>query len=390
MKTEKIISCISLGERDCFDLEIDSEFHNFYANGIVVSNSHAFSYAAIAAVTAKLKGEYPKEFFLEALKMAQKKADPFEQVALIQQELPYFGIKLLPPDLVQSNMDFSIEGSDIRFGLSAIKGVAEKALAKLQSFLDKQKTNKFQVFFAAKESGLNIAVLAALIQSGCLQSMGSNRPKMTLEAQVWGKLNERERNYCLINGEKYGYDLINALRDYTNWNDGKPFKETRLATIRKQTAPYMEIFSKNSKFPKFANFIYEKSLLGYSWSGTLREIFVNECPNLKSCDEVKNQVDKDNPVDIVAIVAETKKGKSKAGNDYLRMTVSDETGTITAIMTKDKLARFLDNNTIPAEGEIVHLEGTKNDDGMWLNRCSTYKERIYFRASELKKYEESV
>lgn len=384
MISEKIISCRSLGVQTCFDLEVDAKFHNFYANGVVVSNSHAVAYATVAAITAKLKGEYPQEFFLEALKMSQKKQDPFSEVSLIQQELPYFGIKLLPPDLVKSKMDFSLEGPNIRYGLSAIKGVAAKALEKLQYFLDKDKSNKFQVFHAAKETGLNVAVVSALIQSGCLESLGANRPRMVMEAQIWGKLTDREREYCLNNGDKYGYDLVVALKDYLNWNDGKPFKASRLETIRKHTKPYNDIYKLNASFPRLANYVYETAMLGYSFSQNLRSVFRENHPNLKSCDEIKNYIDKDDAVEGAFKVVEVRKSKSKSGNDYLKLILGDETGSVTAIMVGDKFLRFSSNNEIPKKGEIIHVSGTRNEDGMWVNRISIQQERIYFRLNELK------
>lgn len=346
--------------------------------------SHSLAYSVLTAISVHLKFNYPQQFFLHALRGVQKKPDPFEQITLIQTELPYFGIKLLPPDLVKSKMDFSLEGPDIRYGLSAIKGVAAKALEKLQYFLDKDKSNKFQVFHAAKETGLNVAVVSALIQSGCLESLGANRPRMVMEAQIWGKLSDREREYCLNNGDKYGYDLVVALKDYLNWNDGKPFKESRLETIRKHTKPYNDIYKLNATFPRLANYVYEKAMLGYSFSQNLRNVFSTHS-DLKSCDEIKNQLDKDNSATIVGEVTEIRKSTSKAGNTYMKMVVADETGTITGIMVGEKLARFSANSETPKEGDVVFLEGTKNEDGIWINRCEIQTNKIYFRVNDLKK-----
>lgn len=384
MQLQSVRNIKSIGVKKTLDFQVDHKDHNFYAEGIVVSNSHSVAYSILTAISVYCKFNYPQQFFLEAFRMSQKKQNPFEQISLIQPELPYFGIKLLPPDLIKSNMDFQLEGDDIRYGLSAIKGVAAKALEKLQYFLDKDKTNKFQVFHAAKETGLNIGVVSALIQSGCLESLGKDRPRMVLEAQIWSKLSERERNHCLNVGATYNYDLIVALKDYLNWNDGKPFKESRLTTIRKHTQPYLEIHSKNSKYPEFAAYAYEKALLGYSYSTNLQKVFEKEHPNLISCDKVKNQVDKDENVSIVAVVLEVKKGKSKAGNEYMRLTLGDETGVLTGIMVGEKFVRFAANDKVPKEDEIVHIEGTKNDDGVWINRCEIQNYKIAFRARDLK------
>lgn len=372
-------------ESDTVDLEIDSPDHNFYCNGIVVSNSHSVAYGLTSVISVYCKFNYPKHFFLEALKMSQKKQQPMEEIVQIVQELPYFGIKLLPPDLAKSDMDFTIEGNDIRYGLSAIKGVAEKALSKLRMFIDNQKGNKFQIFQAAKESGLNTLVLSALIQSGCLSSMGSNRARMVYEYQIWNKLNDRERNYLLSNGDKYSFDLIAALKEYVNWVDAKPFKSSRLDTIRKQTAPYLEVYQKNNKYPEFANYAYESALLGFSHSTSLRSVFEKEHPHLQSCDHVKNALDKDDDVSVVGRILEVKKWKSKNGNTTIKVIIYDETGTIETMMCGNKADLYLASNPIPSEDEIIYIEGKKGDGNVWINRMTVQDYKIAFNIKDLKK-----
>jgi hypothetical protein len=49
-------------------------------------------------------------------------------------------------------MNFSIEGRNIRYGLSSIKGISEKSKERLKDFIDKKPTNKLEVFQAAKEA----------------------------------------------------------------------------------------------------------------------------------------------------------------------------------------------------------------------------------------------
>lgn len=347
--------------------------------------SHAVAYSLTSAISVYCKFNYPAYFFLEALKMSQKKQQPMEEIVQIVQELPYFGIKLLPPDLTRSEMDFCLEGNDIRYGLSAIKGVAEKALAKLRMFIDNQKGNKFQIFQAAKESGLNTLILSALIQSGCLSSMGSNRARMVYEYQIWNKLNDRERNYLLANGLNYSFDLIAALKEYLNWVDSKPFKATRLDTIRKQTAPYLEIYTKNNKYPEFANYAYESALLGFSHSTSLRSVFEKEHPMLQSCDHVKNALYKDDNVLMVGRIQEVKKWKSKNGNTTVKVTMYDETGTVEAMMCGNKIDMFLSSNPIPAEDEILYVEGKKGEGNVWINRMSVQDYKIAFNIRDLKK-----
>ena len=109
--------------------------------------AHAFSYGALSAATIFLKFNHTKEFFLAMFKMVKHEQDPFEQIEHLTRELDYFGLKLLPPDLYYSEMDFSIQPEGIRYGLSTIKGISEKKKEKIQEFRTAGKRlNKFEFF----------------------------------------------------------------------------------------------------------------------------------------------------------------------------------------------------------------------------------------------------
>ena len=109
------------------------------------NKSHSISYAMLAAITIYLKFKYPKQFFLSLLKMTRHEPDPIQEISKIQREMHNFGVKLLPPHIIKSQMDFSVEGDDIRFGLLSIKGISEKSIEKLNNFKNNYST-KFEVF----------------------------------------------------------------------------------------------------------------------------------------------------------------------------------------------------------------------------------------------------
>lgn len=386
MQCQSIKTIKSIGVKPTLDFEVNHKDHNFYGEGVVISNSHATAYSQLTALTVYLKFKYPLYFYLECIKNAFKGQDPFYEISQIIPELPYFGIELLPPDLIKSEANFTLEGNNIRFGLGAIKSVNEKSIKNLQSFIDREKTNKFLVFQAAKESKLNISVLAALIQCGVLSSFSNDRSRLVLEAQVYSKLSDRERLYCLTNGVKYNYDLFTALKDYTNWNDGKAFKESRLNTIKRDIEPYREMYSYNKQNPKLTSYIYEKELLGFSYSHSLVSIFQPEYPELKSCENIKNNVDKGQTVHYIGHVSWMVKGKSrKTGADYVKLEVYDGSGSIICIMSGDKLARYMAQSQIPDEDDIVLIEGSKGDDCIFVNRLELQEFNIYFKTSQLNK-----
>src|ERR1041385_9055158 len=100
--------------------------------GYGFNKSHAAAYAIVAYQTAYLKANYPVEF-LSAM-MTNDMSDTGKLSILIN-EAHAFGVEVLPPDVNESRVAFSParDGTVIRFGLAAIKGIGEVAV---QSILD--------------------------------------------------------------------------------------------------------------------------------------------------------------------------------------------------------------------------------------------------------------
>ena len=238
------------------------------------NKSHSISYAMLAAITIYLKFKHPKQFFLSLLKMTRHEPDPIQEISKIQREMHNFGVKLLPPHIIKSQMDFSVEGDDIRFGLLSIKGISEKSIEKLNNFKNNYST-KFEVFEGAKESGLTIGILSALIQAGTFQGFKMSRSKIVYESQLWNVLLKKEKAAALKLGEKFDYDLVKIVKHLCEMKDdnGKLLiKESRLKTIKKRTDAYKEIYHKNNSSESFANWFYENTLLGYTYGKRLIDI----------------------------------------------------------------------------------------------------------------------
>ena len=162
-------------------------------------------------------------------------------------------------------MDFSIEGKNIRFGLTSIKGIAEKSIKKLESFKDKY-SSKFDVFQGAGEAGIGVGILSSLIQAGALDgNVKEPRSKLVAEAQLWNILTKRERGYVFDIADQYDYGLakiVHVLYEELKDIKGKPIiKESRMDTIKKHFEPYREIYNKNKSNEDFANWYYENILL---------------------------------------------------------------------------------------------------------------------------------
>ena len=133
--------------------------------------SHAASYSMITAWTLFLKSNYPLQFYWALLQMSRHEADGHTVIAQIEKEMRAQGFRLLPPHLKHSGIDFKIvDDKSIRFGLGMIRGISTKAIEKLEMFRknETEAMNRFEIFQAMKNAGLNIGIGSALIQAGCL------------------------------------------------------------------------------------------------------------------------------------------------------------------------------------------------------------------------------
>lgn len=353
------------------------------------NKSHSISYAALSAITVYLKFKYPREFFLSLLRMTRHETDPIKEVSLIHREFENFGIKLLPPHLIKSKMDFEIEGDNIRFGLLSIKGISDKTIEKIEAFRGKFST-KFDVFQASEDAKLNLGTLCALIQAGALDNeFNHSRSRMVLECQLWKLLTVREKRYAMEFGEEFKYDLIEILKHLRQFKDGKKtavIKDSRYETIKRKYLPYVDIYNTNKKSERFANWYYEKTVLGYSHNYTLSEIFSNHISNL-----IKISTAHDTParrnVRIVGEVSEVHRSKARAsGKDYVRLTVEDETNEITCLLFEKGIEACVENNgKIPEKGNIVIINGNKADDAIFVNSLGIQSNKIYMKLSEVSK-----
>ena len=357
------------------------------------NKSHSIAYAGLAAITIYLKFNYPQQFFLSLLKMSRNEPDPIGEISKIQKEMHNFGIKLLPPHIIKSEMDFSIEDKDIRFGLLSIKGISDKSIEKLNSFRNKY-SNKFEIFEAAEEAGLNIGALSALIQAGALSGFNQSRSKIVLEVQLWNMLTSKEKKYAISFANKFDYDLVKIIKHLNKFTDEKNkvvIKDNRLETIKEKYTPYLSIYEQNNKSESFANWYYEKKLLGYTYNKNLKDIFAEKRENLKYVSDVLDEP-VNSKVAFVGQIEEVFSGISKNTKKtrYVRLKISDETSTISVLIFNDNIeTNKLLNDRNFEEGNIVIVKGSKRDDCIFGDLIAIQDHEIYMKLNDLKKIDKN-
>ena len=143
--------------------DADKLWHDFEAHaGYSFNRSHAIAYSMLSYYTAWLKCYYPLEFMFAILKN-EKDKDARTDYLL---EAKRLGIKVLLPHINESELDFSIQGNSIRFGLSNIKYISDNIGSKITSLRPFKSYKEFIEKSQIKGSGINSRAIDSLNQIG--------------------------------------------------------------------------------------------------------------------------------------------------------------------------------------------------------------------------------
>lgn len=143
--------------------------------------SHSAAYAMIAYQTAYLKVHFPVQYMAALLTSEINNTDKLTRYI---EECKSMGIEILPPDVNQSEADFTPLERSIRFGLAAIKNVGTAAV---RSIIEARPFKDFMDFISRVDSrSVNKKVLESLIKSGAVDSFGYSRRQLAagLEAVI--------------------------------------------------------------------------------------------------------------------------------------------------------------------------------------------------------------
>ena len=100
------------------------EFIEYFA-GYGFPKAHSTTYALLAYQTAYLKANYPRHFMAALLTIESQNSD---KIALYLAECRDLGVPVLPPDINESQLQFTVQPEGVRFGLGAVKGAGEGAI----------------------------------------------------------------------------------------------------------------------------------------------------------------------------------------------------------------------------------------------------------------------
>ncbi|MFZ0387821.1 MAG: DNA polymerase III subunit alpha [Solirubrobacteraceae bacterium] len=286
------------------------------------NKSHAACYALISYRTAWLKANYPAEYMAALISSVM---DTKDRVPFFVAQAEQMGIKILPPDVNQSDHKFVVVDGNIRFGLDAVKGVGFQAVEAIKAARgdvadavavggtpSQPFTSLFEFCERVDNRAVNKKAIEALIKCGAFGSTGDSRKGMLSvleQAQAAGAKSQQD---ALI-GQGSIFDLA-MLGDADGGSaDGAP------PAFRSSHAPIPA-----EEFDQSAMLIAEKESLGLFISAhPLRELG----PALRkkvdcAVGEISSRKDQE-WVTIGGIVQQFKKIKTKKGDMMAFATVSD-------------------------------------------------------------------
>lgn len=145
--------------------------------GYGFNKSHSVGYALLAYQTAYLKVHYPQEFVAASM---TSEMDSTDRIIILMEECRRMKIEVLPPDVNESLLAFSVVGNKIRFGLAAVKNVGHGAVeAILKAREEGDKFISIFDFCARVDLGsLTRRTIESLVMAGAFDSVRGHRSQL--------------------------------------------------------------------------------------------------------------------------------------------------------------------------------------------------------------------
>ncbi len=284
--------------------------------GYGFNKSHSAAYAMIAYQTAYLKAHYPVQFMAALLTQDMGNQDKtIKNIA----ECRGMGIEILPPDINESQADFSVVGGKIRFGLAAVKNVGMKAVESIIEERDRHGPFRDLLGFSKGVEGskVNRRVLEGLIQCGAFDFMGVYR------SRLFAGLDDVFK-FCGANRDPNQLNMFNSL-DLTNGGSGGALELPDIA-----------------EWDEKERLARERESLGFYITGHPLDGFSTEIERVATCavQDLPGQKDK-SQVKVAGLVEGLKVKRTRRGDKMALFNLEDLTGSIEVILFPEVFNRSL-------------------------------------------------
>ena len=273
------------------------------------NRAHSAGYGMVSYWTAYLKANYPTEYMAALLTSVR---DDKDKSALYLNECRRMGIKVLPPDVNESQSDYTPLGNDIRFGLTAIRNVGENVVASIVA--NRETAGRYESFgdFLSKVDAnvCNKKTIESLIKGGAFDSLNHPRKGLTLiYLEAIDSVMEAKRAESIGQFDLFGSGMSGAASAITN----------------------VEIEIPNQEWEKALLLSYEREMLG---------LYVSDHPLLgvehvlrSATDMPISQVNDESVgheqiVTIGGLITQIQRKVSRRGDSWAIVTVEDLEGAV--------------------------------------------------------------
>jgi DNA polymerase-3 subunit alpha len=294
------------------------------------NRSHSAGYGLLSFWTAYLKANYPSEYMAALLTSVR---DDKDKSALYLNECRRMGIKVLPPDVNESDSEYTPIGTDIRFGLTAIRNIGENVVASIIG--NRKAKGRYDSFgdFLTKVDAIvcNKKSIESLIKAGAFDSLKhSRRGLMMVFLEALDAVSESKR------AESIGqFDLFGA------------------ANATSVSGVVLDI--PNTEWEKMMLLGYEREMLG---------LYVSDHPLLgvehilRSAADFSisqiSEVSHDQIITIGGLITQIQRKVSKQGTPWAIVTVEDLEGAVDVLFFSNAYANHGVNLV---EDRIVAIRG---------------------------------
>ena len=201
---EGVDGCIKRGIDEATANKIYDEMIDFAKYAF--NKSHAAAYGVVSYQTAYLKYYYPVEFMASLLTSV---IDNSSKVIEYVQTCKGMGIDILPPDINQSERNFTAQGGAIRYGLSALKSIGKAMVDQLVA--ERNARGPFQnlqeFLERISECDLSKRIVESLIKAGALDCLeGNRRQKMMIYTSIMDNISQSKKK--MMAGQMSLFDIV--------------------------------------------------------------------------------------------------------------------------------------------------------------------------------------
>lgn len=275
------------------------------------NKSHSAAYALVAYQTAWLKAHYPAAFMAAVLSADMDNTD--KVVGLID-ECRDMKLTILPPDVNHSKIKFTVEDErTIRYGLGAIKGVGEAALAGIVAEREQGEAFSSLYDFCRRVDmrKINRRVMESLVKAGALDSLGGHRASLMASLGKAMQIAEQHRrNQDSGQNDLFGLTLENENEQDEPLEKAAAWTEEHLLLAEKET---LGLYLSGHPIDR-----YERELAE----------FIPQKINELDAPESKGYQRNEKPVLTAGLIVMIRTMKSKNGSRMAFITLDDQSGRL--------------------------------------------------------------